>query len=63
MAATSCRRLYGDSGYLLAFATPKEGNVDLYRHFSFELIEQMPLGYGGLTMYAMSRAEKSENNY
>ena len=35
--------------------TLKEENVGLYSHFSFELLEQKPLGYGGLTLYAMSR--------
>ena len=42
----------GEGCYL---ETLKDGNVGLYRHFSFELKEQMPLGYGGLTLYAMSR--------
>ena len=42
----------GESCYL---ETLKEENVGLYRHFSFELKEQMPLGYGELTLYAMSR--------
>lgn len=47
----------GEGCYL---ETLKDGNVDLYRHFSFELKEQIPLGYGGLTLYAMSRPEKGE---
>ena len=42
----------GESCYL---ETLKEENVGLYRHFSFELKEQMPLGYGELTLYAMCR--------
>lgn len=49
-----------ESGEECYLETLKEANVDLYRHFSFELIEQMPLGYGGLTMYAMSRPGKGE---
>lgn len=47
----------GEGCYL---ETLKDGNVDLYRHFSFELMEQMPLGYGGLTLYAMSRPGKGK---
>ncbi len=47
----------GEECYL---ETLKDGNVDLYKHFSFELMEQMPLGYGGLTLYAMSRHRKEE---
>ena len=51
----------GEGCYL---ETLKDGNVDLYRHFSFELVEQMPLGYGGLTLYAMSRPGKGDKkNY
>jgi hypothetical protein len=51
----------GEECYL---ETLKDGNVDLYKHFSFELMEQMPLGYGGLTLYAMSRHRKEEQrNY
>lgn len=47
----------GEECYL---ETLKDGNLDLYKHFSFELMEQMPLGYGGLTLYAMSRHRKEE---
>lgn len=51
----------GEECYL---ETLKDGNVDLYKHFSFELMEQMPLGYGGLTLYAMSRHRKEgQRNY
>ena len=49
-----------ESGEGCYLETLKDGNVDLYRHFSFELVEQMPLGYGGLTMYAMSRNGREE---
>ena len=45
----------GESCYL---ETLKEGTVGLYNHFSFELKEKMPLDYGGLTIYAMSRPGK-----
>ena len=49
-----------ESGEGCYLETLKDENVDLYRHFSFELVEQMPLGYGGLTMYAMSRNGREE---
>lgn len=47
----------GEGCYL---ETLKDANVGLYNHFSFELKEQMPLGYGGLTLYAMSRPGKEK---
>lgn len=42
----------GEGCYL---ETLKATNVDLYRHFSFQLIEEKPIGSGILTMYAMRR--------
>ena len=42
----------GEDCYL---ETLKAENVDLYRHFSFQLKEQTPLSSGNLTMYAMHR--------
>ena len=47
----------GEDCYL---ETLKDTNVGLYNHFSFELKEQIPLGYGGLTLYAMSRHGKEK---
>lgn len=38
--------------------TLKASNVDLYKHFTFELMEQSPLNYGGLTLYALKRPVK-----
>ena len=45
----------GEGCYL---ETLKTKNVDLYKHFAFELIEQKPLEQGKLTLYAMHRASK-----
>lgn len=42
----------GEECYL---ETLKAENVDLYKHFSFELKEQQPLRSGNLTIYAMYR--------
>ena len=47
----------GEGCYL---ETLKEGNVGLYRHFSFNLVEQLPLKNGGLTLYAMYRPGKGK---
>lgn len=44
----------GEECYL---ETLKAENVDLYRHFSFELKEQRPLKSGNLTIYAMCRTK------
>lgn len=44
----------GEDCYL---ETLKAANVDLYRHFSFQLKEQTPLNYGNLTMYTMYRPQ------
>ena len=43
----------GEGCYLETF---KEENVELYSHFSFELMEQTPVNMGGLTLYAMYRS-------
>lgn len=45
----------GEGCYL---ETLRAKNVDLYRHFTFELLEQKPLGYGDLTLYSMYRPGK-----
>ncbi|MBQ5594898.1 MAG: GNAT family N-acetyltransferase [Alistipes sp.] len=45
----------GEGCYL---ETLKAGNVDLYKHFSFDLKEQVALKSGGLTLYAMHRAKR-----
>ena len=42
----------GEECYL---ETLKAENVELYKHFSFELKEQTPLKSGDLMMYAMCR--------
>ena len=51
-------RYLDQSGEGCYLETLKATNVDLYKHFSFELKEQRPLGFGNLTMYAMCRAAK-----
>ena len=43
-------RLSGEGCYL---ETLKKENVDLYRHFSFELMEHTSAKSGNLTLYAM----------
>ena len=45
----------GDGCYL---ETLKAGNVDLYKHFSFELKEQTTIKLGGLTLFAMLRPKR-----
>ena len=42
----------GEGCYL---ETLKAGNVDLYKHFQFELKEQANIKLGNLTMFAMHR--------
>ena len=44
----------GEDCYL---ETVKAENVDLYKHFSFELKEQTPFKSGNLTIYAMCRTK------
>ena len=36
----------------------KAGNVDLYKHFQFELKEQVNIKSGNLTLFAMHRKSK-----
>ena len=43
----------GEGCYLETF---KEENVELYSHFSFELMEKTHVNMGGLTLYAMYRS-------
>ena len=45
----------GEGCYL---ETLKATNVDLYKHFGFELKEQKPIEKGQLTLYAMYRPSR-----
>lgn len=47
----------GEGCYL---ETLKATNVELYKHFSFQLKEQSALGMGDLTLYAMHRSSRAE---
>ena len=47
-----------DSGEGCYLETLKAGNVDLYKHFQFELKEQVNIKSGNLTLFAMHRKSK-----
>ena len=51
-----------ESGEDCYLETYRERNVGLYNHFSFELMEQAPLNYGGLTLYALKRHVKQRKD-
>ena len=47
-----------DSGEGCYLETLKAENVDLYKHFQFELKEQVNIKSGNLTLFAMHRKSK-----